>query len=285
MFQKIMNTNIELKESFDLDFLKRYDDLFAVFDKNDSGNISFGVEKNSQKYFIKFAGCKTINYKGNPLSAIEALKNAEKVYKDLECDTLIKVINTFETQRGFGMIFEWVDGENMFPYWTFDEIDRYNNPRSPYYKFRHLEIEYKMEAIDKIFKFLILVNKKGYIAVDFYDGSLMYDFDKHIIKICDVDLFKFARQVKNIDGEQYWGSPRIKSPEESKRGAIIDSRSNIYNLGKTIHCLVGNEFTPNIGDWELSSEKYNIVEKSLQENPNNRYNSIEEFYYFWKNSN
>ena len=268
-----------------LEFLNEYDNVFEVFDKNDSGNISFGVQKGLEKFFVKYAGYKTSNYSGDINSAINVLKNAKNNYSVLKCETLVKMINTFETSQGFGIVFEWFNGENLFPHWTFDEIDRYSDPRSPYYKFRQLDLKYKYQVIDKIFEFLIFVNNSGYIAVDFYDGSLMYNFESHCLKICDIDLFKSTKHIINLEGESYWGSSRIKSPEENKVGSIIDVRSNVYNLGKIIQCLVGNEFNPNLEDWELSKRKYLIVEKSLNENPNKRYDSVEEFHYFWKNSN
>ncbi|MGQ0513206.1 hypothetical protein ACT453_04680, partial [Bacillus sp. D-CC] len=42
------------KEHHNFDWLLKLGTVFAVFDQQDSGNISFGVEKNGHKKFIKY---------------------------------------------------------------------------------------------------------------------------------------------------------------------------------------------------------------------------------------
>ena len=44
------------------------------FDQQDSGNLSFGVERDGHKKFIKYAGARTIAYEGTMKDAIERLK-------------------------------------------------------------------------------------------------------------------------------------------------------------------------------------------------------------------
>ncbi|CEN79341.1 hypothetical protein [Paraclostridium sordellii] len=56
---------INLKEKEDFSWLKNYEKVFCVFDQQDSGNICFGVDDGKNKKFIKYAGAKTINYKGD----------------------------------------------------------------------------------------------------------------------------------------------------------------------------------------------------------------------------
>lgn len=64
----------QLKEHHNFDWLLKLGTIFAVFDQQDSGNISFGVEKNGHKKFIKYAGAQTIAYEGTINEAIERLK-------------------------------------------------------------------------------------------------------------------------------------------------------------------------------------------------------------------
>lgn len=51
----------QLKKHHNFDWLTKLGTVFAVFDQQDSGNISFGVEKNGKKNFIKYAGAQTLH--------------------------------------------------------------------------------------------------------------------------------------------------------------------------------------------------------------------------------
>jgi serine/threonine-protein kinase len=48
-----------LKEDHPFDWLRDLGYVFRVFDKQDSGNLSFGIEKKGQRYFVKYAGAST----------------------------------------------------------------------------------------------------------------------------------------------------------------------------------------------------------------------------------
>ncbi len=58
-----------LQEEFDFSFLSQYGNVFAVFDRQDSGYICFGVQNDQRKLFIKVAGAVTScrNYKLLPV--------------------------------------------------------------------------------------------------------------------------------------------------------------------------------------------------------------------------
>ena len=59
--------------------------------------------------------------------------------------------------------------------------------------------------MEVLFSFLEHVNRKGYVAVDFYDGSIMYDFENHKMTLCDIDLFRKAPAVNDMgEGWHSW---------------------------------------------------------------------------------
>ena len=64
------NVDFQLQEEHDFDWLSQLGSVFCVFDQQDSGNISFGVEKDGQKYFVKYAGARPVEFTGNPKDAI-----------------------------------------------------------------------------------------------------------------------------------------------------------------------------------------------------------------------
>lgn len=93
--------DFQLQEEHNFNWLKHLGNVFCVFDQQDSGNISFGVEQDGQKYFVKYAGAKPIDFNGNPEGAIERLKKALPVYQSLEHPHLIKLLDYFSTENGY----------------------------------------------------------------------------------------------------------------------------------------------------------------------------------------
>ena len=84
----------------------------------------------------------------------------------------------------------------------------------------NLSVSKKLKATEVLFSFFLNVNRKGYVAVDFYDGSLMYDFITNVITICDIDFFRKA-PVINDKGIEWFGTKRLKAPEEYIEGIWI----------------------------------------------------------------
>lgn len=88
-------------------------------------------------------------------------------------------------------VFEWTEGECLFDHWNFEKYKRDTALISPKEKFRELPVGKKLSTVDVLFSFLQNVNKKGYIAVDFYDGSIMYDFSTDKTTICISSMYIF----------------------------------------------------------------------------------------------
>ncbi len=157
----------KLKSPFDLSFIEGYGEVFKVFDDQDSGNICFGVKNGDQKIFIKFAGAPTACYAGKPEEAVAELQAAVKVYEDLAHPHLIKLIRAEEIGGGFAAIFEWTDGECMGKMYPLSRET-----------FMQMPDNTKLDVFHAILDFHIHVIEQGYVAIDFYDGSILYDFSK-----------------------------------------------------------------------------------------------------------
>jgi serine/threonine protein kinase, bacterial len=273
--------NFQLQEEQDFDWLKQLGAVFCVFDQQDSGNISFGIEKDEQRYFVKYAGAKPIDFIGNPKDAIERLKNAVSVYQSLEHPHLIKLIDYFATENGYAVVFQWFEGECLHSHWTFGGVAKYTNPKSPFYRFKKLELEKRLKALDAIFSFHTYVESKKHVAVDFYDGSILYDFKNDETKICDIDFYRKSPSINDI-GEDFWGSNRSKSPEEYELGSSIDSITNVFNLGAIVFGLLGGEMDRSFSKWDANYGLYEVAIKAVEENRNKRYSTVKEFYDTWE---
>ncbi|QTN01523.1 serine/threonine protein kinase [Sediminibacillus dalangtanensis] len=271
----------QLQEEHDFSWLEQLGTVFYVFDQQDSGNISFGVEKDGQKYFVKYAGAKPTEFTGNPNDAVQRLKKAVPVYQEFEHPYLIELIDSFSTGNGFAVVFQWFEGECLHAHWQYGGKEKYTNPKSPFYRFRKLDVKKRLKALDAIFSFHTYVESKDYVAVDFYDGSILYDFQKDETKICDIDFYRKAPSMNDI-GEEFWGSNRSKSPEEYKLGAPIDSITTVFNLGAIAFGLLGGERDRSYSKWEADPGLYEVAWRAVEEDRNKRYATVKDFYGAWK---
>lgn len=277
---RINNVSFELTENHDFDWMNRFGNVFCVFDEQDSGNISFGVEKNGTKYFVKYAGAKTMNASVEPEVAVGNLKRSIQLYVGMRHPILVNLVDHFETDKGYALVFDWFEGEGLHPHWKFSPPLKYQHPDSPFYRFRQLPIKNRIESFNQIIEFHVLVEEKDFIAVDFYDGSILYDFVNNQSRICDIDLYQ-KKPFQNTMG-RLWGSSRFMSPEEFQLGAEIDERTNVFRMGATAFCLLGGELDRSLEKWQASKELYDVAIKAVQEDKSKRFSTVKEFSERWK---
>ncbi|MCL1788098.1 MAG: serine/threonine protein kinase [Defluviitaleaceae bacterium] len=261
----------QLKETHDFSFLSKYGQVFKVFDDQDSGNICFGVGNGEDKVFVKFAGAPTVRSNVTPQEAVERMKDTIQIYKDLAHPSLTGLLATEEVGGGLACVFEWTNAECMGR--------MYPQSRE---KFLQLSTADRLQVFDDILAFHAHVIKQGYVAIDFYDGCIMYDFDKGKTVICDVEFY-VKTPYKNTMGRM-WGSSRFMSPEEFTLGATIDEITNVYTMGATAFALFGDEHKRdrNIEDWKLSKELFDVAQRAVSGERDNRQQSLAQFITEWK---
>lgn len=257
----------KMKGFFDFGFISRYGKVFEVFDDQNSGNICFGTEKDGEKYFVKFAGAPTEAYDGTSEDAIRWLKSTLPVYQDLEHKNLIRFVSSEEVGGGFAMTFQWMEGfcmGRMYP--------------ESHQKFMQMPVEDKLIVFRDILDFLDYVAASGYVAIDFYDGSVLYDDRQQKTTICDVDFFR-KMPCKNDMGRM-WGSSRFQSPEEFTRGADIDEVTNVYTAGAFAFALFGG-YERTLEKWSLSEALFRVVAKATADDRSKRQQSIHQLREEW----
>jgi len=277
---KVDNVSFELQEQHDFTWLQSLGTVFCVFDQQDSGNISFGIEKNDTKLFVKYAGCRPMEFSGNPRDAISRLIAAVPLYTTLEHPNLIRLVDHFETDDGYAVIFEWFNGACLHSHWLFASAPKHTHPDSPFYKFRQLSIEKRLQSLDCIYEFHEYVESKGYVAVDFYDGSILYDFSADSTKICDIDFYRLAPSVNDM-GDSFWGARRSKSPEEFILGEPIDAKTNVFTMGTIAFGLLGGEMDHSFSKWEASGPLYEVALRAVRPEREQRYRTVNDFKRAW----
>ncbi|MFC5466074.1 protein kinase domain-containing protein [Lederbergia graminis] len=277
---KLDRITFQLKEKHDFEWLESMGTVFTAFDKQDSGNISFGIEKDGVRKFVKYAGAKTTEYKGKPEDAISRLKESIPVYEDLQHKHLVNLREHFATDNGYAVVFDWFDGQCLHPHWSFPPPHKYTHPDSPFFRFKNLPIEQRLKSYKTILEFHVHVEKKNYVAVDFYDGSILYDFKNNVTKICDIDFYQIKPFINTMG--RLWGSSRFMSPEEFQQGAEIDEKTNVFNMGAIAFGLFGGELDRSYEKWDAGPELYDIAMKAIQPNKKDRFNSVKELFQSWE---
>jgi aminoglycoside phosphotransferase (APT) family kinase protein len=267
VIQNIDNVVYKLKQPFDMSFISQYGSVFKVYDDQDSGNICFGVQDNDNKYFIKYAGAPTEQYPGIPEDAITRLKATVPIYQNLTHPNLIRFVKAEEIGGGYALMFEWTDGECM-------------GRMYPQSRQRFLQMPYRtrLDVFQDILSFHNYVNQQGYVAIDFYDGSIMYDFIAKKTMICDIDFYRKAPYINDMG--RMWGSTRFMSPEEFELGAIIDEVTNVYLMGATAFALFAN-YERTLDHWQLDESLYRVASKAVSNARNERQQSIQQFMDEW----
>jgi serine/threonine protein kinase, bacterial len=124
-------------------------------------------------------------------------------------------------------------------------------------------------ALDVVFSLHRDLVHRGWIASDFYDGSLIYDFSTHRIQVVDLDNYRRG-PFENTMGRMF-GSIRFMAPEEHERGAKIDERTTVFTMGRTIQQLFVSS----------GSDFAEVAARACDPNPALRYQTMDEFYEAW----
>jgi len=265
--QRVDGVAFRLGAPFDFGFLRRYGTVFKVFDDQDSGNVCFGVMGDGGgRYFVKFAGASASEYLGTPADAVAGLRAAVGVYQDLAHPSLIKLVRHEAIGGGYVLVFDWVDA--ICAHQAFPEDHR---------RFRALPPAVFDQVFREVLEFHVHVAARGYVAIDFYDGSILWDEAAQRTIICDIDFYRRLPATGSVD---LWGSPRFISPEEHTDGALVDEVTNVYTMGATAFCLFA------AGDrsreaWPLSDAQYAVVSKAVSRDRGLRQQSIQELLDDW----
>ena len=73
------NVLLKLKESHSFEWLNEVE-VFTIFDQQDSGNISFGIIENNERFLIKYAGARNLEFKGGLHVAVQRFNDEKTVY-------------------------------------------------------------------------------------------------------------------------------------------------------------------------------------------------------------
>jgi serine/threonine-protein kinase len=241
--------------------------VFAVFDEHtqDSGNISYGVRIGRERFFVKTAG-----NPDNPApflshsERVSLLRNSIQLQRSCSHRALPRLRHVIESPDGPALVYPWMDGDLI---------------RSSLHRFRQLPVPEVTRALDVIYEAHHELSQAGWIAVDFYDGCLLYDFPDAALHLVDLDHYHQG-PFTNTMGRMF-GSRRFMSPEEFELGATIDERSNVYTMGRTAAVLL-SDGTVERPPFRGSGPMHDVVRRACSSDRARRFDSMASFYAAWQ---
>lgn len=268
VLQTVDGIAFRMAREYDFSFLGKFGKVFKIWDDQDSGNICFGLEREGQRLFLKFAGAPTQRASCPPREAIKNLRSAAEIYRQLAHDSLICLRWAGEIGGGYATVFDWVDAVCMGKMYPQDRK-----------RFFSLPLDALARVQEEIMAFLLHVNERGFVAVDFYDGSVLYDFARGKTVLCDIDLFLRQPCVNQMG--RMWGSSRFMSPEEFTLGAPIDERTNVFLAGAMAFALLGGETDRSQAAWRASDGLYRVALRAVSADRAQRYPSLRAMQQDW----
>ena len=248
-------------------FVSQHADVFAVFDAatQDSGNVSYGVRAGEERLFIKTAGAPHDPRTFLSHDArVALLRNAVRLARAVSDPALPALRNVVESAEGPLLVYDWVDGQLVGT-----TRARRTDPTSAFARFLALDPRERAAALDVVFRLHVKLAELGWIASDFYDGSLIYDFARRRMYAVDLDSYRDAPFANDMG--RMFGSDRFMAPEEYELGARIDERTTVFTLGRTVAQLLSP------GMESVAS----LIARACDPHPDGRFQTVAKFYEAW----
>jgi serine/threonine-protein kinase len=199
-------------------------DAFALFDQQDSGCISYGIERDGRKLFVKTAV---------RAGARQSLRRAITFHRAVRHPAIVHPLDVSDGHGETSLTYPWCPGDVL------NHATRAGSDRSGLERFRRLDVGVVHAAIDTILAAHRAVTAMGFVSVDLYDGCFLYDFEVREMRLIDLDEYRPGPFT--VDADRLPGSRRYMAPEEFQRGSTIDERTTVFHLGRTISELLDSE--------------------------------------------
>ena len=258
--------SLQRVESEPANFLSERGEIFTVFDERtqDSGNVSYGVEVDGRRYFVKTAGRPDDNTSYLDHSGrVSLLLNAVRLAESSNHRTLPNFHQVVESDWGPMLIYDWVEGELV---------------RSCLDRVRSLSVSEVGHLVTEVYDLHRELASLGWIANDFYDGAMIYDFRSHNVHVIDLDSYHMGSFTNSMG--RMAGSSRFMALEEFELGATIDERTTVFTMGRTAAVLMSDnslEREPFRG----SDGQYEVMVRSCAEDPDDRFQTVADMYAAW----
>ncbi|MGW3847269.1 serine/threonine protein kinase [Streptomyces fagopyri] len=251
-------------------YLGRVGEVFRAFREQESGCVSYGVRLlDGGRWFLKEA----VTDRGR-----RSLERGWAFHRSVRHRAIVPQVHRIAVQDGgWAVVMPWREGEVLYPADAGATHDR-TDPASAMARFRALPAAAVLRAFDRVLDAHLAVEAAGQVAVDFYDGALLYDFDRDVAHLVDLDEYRPGPFV--VEEERLPGSRRFMAPEEWVRGAVIDSRTTVFTLGRAARLLLdaGDEERA----WRGTPAQQGVIVRATRTDPGERFENVHRFAEAWR---
>ena len=259
-------------------FLENCGAIIAEFgeETQGSGNISYVLQMlDGARFFVKTPGLRgDTRWYTTFTERVAFLRNAVRIAGLVSHPALPALLNVVESPDCPLLVYEYRTGQSLHA----PRAER-DNPESAYQRFRALPVPQIVAALDAVFAVHAALGVDHYVAVDFYDGSLLYDFVTDTLTICDMDNYRrgaFANEMGRM-----FGSSRLMAPEEWERGAIIDAQTTVFTMGRLASIFLGDG-TLAREPFRGADTQHEAVCRACSPKKSERFATVAAFYEAWK---
>lgn len=183
-------------------YLDRVGKVFAAFREQDSGCVSYGVRlEDGERWFVKAA----VTEAGR-----RSLDRGWAFHRAVRHPAIVPQLHRITVGDRCAVVMPWHEGDVLYA-----RRNR-SSPDSAVARFRALPVTRVLHAFEQILSAHLAVEDAGQVAVDFYDGALLYDFARDRVRLIDLDEYRPGPFMQADD--RLPGSRRFMAPEESVRG-------------------------------------------------------------------
>lgn len=187
----------------------------------------------------------------------EKIYNIYKKINDIECDYMPKIIDTIKAEDEYIIIEEFIKGDSV------DYLIKQNGVFSE---------EKAVSYIIDIGEALKQIHGRNIVHRDITPNNVIIDENDRAV-LLDFDIARMEDKSESRD-TTLLGTAGFASPEQYGF-APTDTRGDIFSMGALLNfMLTGDVVQKKI---YTKTGLYNVISKSIQIDPENRYNRIEEF--------
>lgn len=246
-------------------------EIFVTIAGHDSGCTSYGVSSSDgTRRFVKVA-FGSDRWQLERAILFHAKVSAPHV---LPMEDSLTLQESASRGPGVGVVYPFLDSTILNDP-TAPDAQHHDDAGSSLQRFIEEPTERILRVMDAIVDAHVAIAEQGFVAVDFYDGCLMYNFDSGDVQLVDLDLY--TEGPYTLTAERQFGSTRFMAPEEFCRGAVIDQQTTVFTLGRTAMVLLGPDAHRRLG-LELSD----AVDRATQPRAPDRWPDVASFAAAWR---
>ncbi|MFE5867131.1 hypothetical protein ACFQ6V_00615 [Streptomyces roseifaciens] len=133
---------------------------------------------------------------------------------------IVPQVHRIAVRSNWAVVMPWHEGEVLYHPTAGGTADR-TAPGSAMARFRALPLPLATRAWEQVLSAHLAVEEAGYVAVDFYDGALLYDFTGNAMRLIDLDEYRpgpFVLEEDRLPGSRrFHGAGGVRARRDHRR--------------------------------------------------------------------